>query len=136
MSNSSTANKINSVNGQDKQSSQLQVVKTESEKPQTKIEVQAEVRNTQPELTLQQKIQKVQDLSLLIDKLNMLSETKRNLQTFKLSSDGLGIQLFLRDSINGREFKTQNSVVIARLIEEINSTLQEKIDEVQQQIRF
>lgn len=136
MSNASTANKINSVNGQEKQPSQMQVVKTESEKHQTKIEVQAEGKNVQPELTLEQKIQKVQDLSLLIDKLNMLSETKRNLQTFKLSSDGLGIQLFLRDSINGREFKTQNSVVIARLIEEINSTLQEKIDEVQQQIRF
>lgn len=114
----------------------MQVMKTEPEKPQTKIEAQAEGKNAQPELTLEQKIQKVQDLSLLIDKLNMLSETKRNLQTFKLSSDGLGIQLFLRDSINGREFKTQNSVVIARLIEEINSTLQEKIDEVQQQIRF
>lgn len=136
MSNASTANKINSVNGQEKQPSQMQIVKTEAEKTQTKIEAQAEVKNTQPELTLEQKIQKVQDLSLLIDKLNMLSETKRNLQTFKLSSDGLGIQLFLRDSINGREFKTQNSVVIARLIEEINSTLQEKIDEVQQQIRF
>lgn len=136
MSNASTANKINSVNGQEKQPSQMQVVKTESEKHQTKIEAQAEGKNVQPELTLEQKIQKVQDLSLLIDKLNMLSETKRNLQTFKLSSDGLGIQLFLRDSINGREFKTQNSVVIARLIEEINSTLQEKIDEVQQQIRF
>ena len=136
MSNARTANKINSVNGQEKQPSQMQIVKTEAEKTQTKIEAQAEVKNTQPELTLEQKIQKVQDLSLLIDKLNMLSETKRNLQTFKLSSDGLGIQLFLRDSINGREFKTQNSVVIARLIEEINSTLQEKIDEVQQQIRF
>jgi hypothetical protein len=136
MSSASAANKINSVNGQDKQSSPMQVVKTDAEKPQAKAQAQAEVKSTQPELTLEQKIQKVQDLSLLIDKLNMLSETKRNLQTFKLSSDGLGIQLFLRDSINGREFKTQNSVVIARLIEEINSTLQEKIDEVQQQIRF
>lgn len=114
----------------------MQVVKALPETPQVKVEVKAEVKNPLPELTLEQKIQKVQDLSLLIDKLNLLSETKRNLQTFKLSSDGMGLQLFLRDSINGKEFKTQNSVVISRLVEEINSILQEKIDEVQQQIKF
>ena len=136
MSSANAASKINSVNGQDKQTAPMQVVKALPETPQAKVEVKAEGKNTLPELTLEQKIQKVQDLSLLIDKLNLLSETKRNLQTFKLSSDGMGLQLFLRDSINGKEFKTQNSVVISRLVEEINSILQEKIDEVQQQIKF
>ncbi len=87
-------------------------------------------------LTLEQKIQRVQDLSLLIDKLSQLNETKRNLQTFKLSSDGLSIQLMLRDTTSNREFRTFNSAVVARIIQVIHETLQDKINEVESEIRF
>ncbi len=87
-------------------------------------------------LTLEQKIQRVQDLSLLIDKLSQLNEAKRNLQTFKLSSDGLSIQLMLRDTTSNREFRTFNSAVVARIIQVINETLQDKINEVESEIRF
>jgi hypothetical protein len=87
-------------------------------------------------LTLEQKIQRVQDLSLLIDKLSQLNEAKRNLQTFKLSSDGLSIQLMLRDTTSNREFRTFNSAVVARIIQVIHETLQDKINEVESEIRF
>ena len=89
-----------------------------------------------PKLTLEQKIQRVQDLSLLIEKLTQLNEAKRNLQTFKLSSDGLSIQLMLRDTTNNREFRTFNSAVVNRILQVINDTLQEKIAEVESEIKF
>jgi len=90
----------------------------------------------EPQLTLEQKIQRVQDLSLLIDKLNQLTEAKRNLQTFKLSSDGLSIQLMLRDTTSNKEFRTFNSAVVTKIIQVINDTLQDKISEVESEIKF
>ena len=140
MANANAAKMINSGNGQDKAANTMQVVKSENGKASA-----AEVTNSVPApapvadpvpLTLEQKIQKVYDLGLMIEKLNQLNDAKRNLQTFKISSDGLSIQLYLRDTANNREFKTVNTAVVSRIIEVISETLQGKIAEVEQQIRF
>lgn len=90
----------------------------------------------EPELTLEQKIQKVEDLSMLIDKFRKLRESKRNLETFKLSSDGFSNQVMLRDVNTGHEFKTYHSVVIGRVLDVIKSSLDEKIAEIEEKIRF
>ena len=138
MANANAAKMITSGNGQDKAANTMQVVKSENGKASA-----AEVTNSVPApvvdpvpLTLEQKIQKVYDLGLMIEKLNQLNDAKRNLQTFKISSDGLSIQLYLRDTANNREFKTVNTAVVSRIIEVISETLQGKIAEVEQQIRF
>lgn len=90
----------------------------------------------EPELTLEQKISKVEDLTMMIDRWRKLIESRRNLQTFKLSSDGMSNHLRLVDTTTGNEFKTYNSAVIASVLEVIRKTLDEKIVDVESQIRF
>ena len=90
----------------------------------------------EPELTLEQKINKVEDLTMVIDKWRKLIDSRRNLQTFKLSTDGMSNNLRLIDTTSGHEFKTYNSAVISSVLEVIRKTLDEKITEVESQIRF
>ena len=117
----STAKKINAEsNGQSKTS--MEVVKKDEK---AVIETPS----------LEKRIQKVEDLSMLIERWRKLSETRRNLQTFSLGADGLGATMFLRDA-SGKEFKTSNTPVISVVIGEIKTTLDDKIKEVEEQINF
>ena len=90
----------------------------------------------EPELTLEQKISKVEDLTMVIDRWRKLIESRRNLQTFKLSTDGMSNHLRLMDTASGHEFKTYNTAVISSVLEVIRKTLDEKVSEVESQIRF
>ena len=90
----------------------------------------------EPELTLEQKISKVEDLTMVIDRWRKLIESRRNLQTFKLSTDGMSNHLRLIDTASGHEFKTYNTAVISSVLEVIHKTLDEKITDVESQIRF
>jgi hypothetical protein len=90
----------------------------------------------EPELTLEQKISKVEDLTMVIDRWRKLIESRRNLQTFKLSTDGMSNHLRLVDTTSGHEFKTYNTSVISSVLEVIRKTLDEKITEVESLIRF
>ena len=85
--------------------------------------------------SLEKRIQKVEDLSMLIEKWRKLTDTNRNLQTFSLGADGMGATVFLRDA-SGKEFKTSNTPVVSAVMDEIKSTLDEKIKEVESQIKF
>ncbi len=85
--------------------------------------------------SIEKRIQKVEDLNLLVDRWRKLVETNRKLQTFSLGADGLGATVFLRDS-SGKEFKTSNTPVVSAVIDEIKTTLDEKIKEVEGQIKF
>jgi hypothetical protein len=85
--------------------------------------------------SLEKRIQKVEDLGVLIEKWRKLTETRRNLQTFSLGADGMGATIFLRDA-SGKEFKTSNTPVVSAVMEEIKTTLDEKIREVEGQIKF
>lgn len=85
--------------------------------------------------SLDERIQRVEDLSMLIERWRKLTETRRNLQTFNLGADGMGATVFLRDA-SGKEFKTSNSPVVSAVTEEIKNTLDAKIREVEQQIHF
>lgn len=114
-----TAKKIDSAV---EQKAPMSVVKTE--------EVKALVLPS-----LDERIQRVEDLGMLIDKWRKLTETRRNLQTFNLGADGMGATVFLRDA-SGKEFKTSNSPVVSAVSEEIKNTLDAKIREVEEQIHF
>lgn len=118
-----TAKKIN-------EDATMTVVKNEPEL------VEVRIVEPQPELSLEQKIRKVEDLNVLIDKWHKLQDSARSLQTFKLAGDGNSNQLIFRDMTNGNEFKTFNSAVITRVIGVMRDTLTEKIAEVEDQIRF
>jgi len=106
------------------------------EQPKTSLEV---VKKDEKEIvevpSLEKRIQKVEDLSMLIEKWRKLTETRRNLQTFSLGADGLGATVFLRDA-SSKEFKTSNTPVVSAVMEEIKTTLDERIKEVETQIKF
>ncbi|MBN2638001.1 MAG: hypothetical protein JXR65_02800 [Bacteroidales bacterium] len=72
---------------------------------------------------------------MLIEKWRKLTDTYHNLQTFSLGSDGMGATVFLRDA-SGKEFKTSNTQVVSTVMDEIKSTLDEKIKEVETQIEL
>ena len=117
------------------ESAPMQVVKND-QPAAAAVEVPVEQPAPQPELTLEQRISMVEDLTMLIDRWRKLQESYRNLQTFKIGTDGMSTQIVLRDTTSGKEFKTSNSSVVARILEEIRLTLQGKITEVESQIRF
>ncbi|MGV8092058.1 MAG: hypothetical protein AB2L24_09375 [Mangrovibacterium sp.] len=119
----STAKKINAENEEKARTPMVLVEKEEKE--QGTLEVPS----------LEKRIQKVEDLSMLIEKWRKLTETRRNLQTFSLGTDGLGATLYLRDA-SGKEFKTSNTPVVSAVMEEIKTTLDAKIREVEDQIKF
>ena len=89
-----------------------------------------------PELTLEQKINKVEDLSTVIEKWRKLIESRRNLQSFKLANDGMSNHLRLVDQVTGMEFKTHNTAVIETVLNVIRQTLDGKISDVEDQIKF
>jgi hypothetical protein len=86
-------------------------------------------------LTLDEKIQRVEDLSMMIDRWRLLSESRRKLQTFQIGADGLSSVVMLKDA-GGNEFKTSNSAVITSVIEEMKRTLDAKVREVEEQINL
>ena len=86
-------------------------------------------------LTLDEKIQKVEDLSLMIDRWRTLSDSRRKLQTFQIGADSLSSTILLKDGA-GNEFRTANSTVISSVIDEMKRTLDVKVREVEEQINL
>jgi len=86
-------------------------------------------------LSLDEKIQKVEDLTLMIDRWRTLNESRRKLQTFQIGADSLSSVILLRDAA-GNEFKTSNSTVIISVIDEMKRTLDVKVKEVEEQINL
>jgi hypothetical protein len=106
--------------------------KKEDEKektPKPEIAVKNEV------LPIEDRIFKVQQLGDLVEKHATLVDTKKKLDSFKLSSDGNRDTLSIRDS-KGKEFITTNSAVIADVVETLKKSVAEKIDAVGKQIVF
>jgi hypothetical protein len=57
---------------------------------------------------------------MVIDKWRKLIDSRRNLQTFKLSTDGMSNHLRLIDTASSHEFKTYNSAVISLIYIYVN----------------
>ena len=85
--------------------------------------------------TLEEKIQKVEDLTLLIDRYWALAESRRKLQTFQIGADSMSSTILLKDAA-GNEFRTSNSAVITTVIDEMKRTLDVKVREVETLINF
>jgi len=99
----------------------MTIVKNETEEPR--------------KLSLDEKIQRVEDLTLLIDRWRTLNESRRKLQTIQIGADSLSSVILLRDA-TGNEFKTSNSSVITSVIDEMKRTLDVKVREVEEQINL
>jgi len=118
MTNAATAKKSNGQSNEPK----MEVVKNE-----TKVENAI--------LSLEKRIQKVQELNIVIEKWRKLNEAKQNLNEFKLGNDGLSSTITIRDSA-GREFKTSQNIVFTTVLETVQKVLDEKIAETEEQINF
>ena len=106
------------------------VVAVELPEPVVLTVVKPEPVQAPRKLSLDERIQKVEDLSLLIDRYRILNESRRKLQTFQLGADGLSSSIQLRDAA-GNEFRTSNSAVINTVIDEMKRTLDTKVREVE-----
>jgi hypothetical protein len=89
----------------------------------------------EPVLTLEQKIEKVENLKTLVDKREKLEASRKKLQSFVVGTNNFNENIVLTDE-NGNTFKTSNSEVFTKVVEAINSTLISKISEIEQEIRF
>lgn len=88
-----------------------------------------------PEMTLDQKLEKVEELNRIIAKYQKLQEARKNLNTFKIGSDGLNLTITIRDA-TGQEFKTSHNVVVQTVLDSVRQILNEKIKEVEKDITF
>ena len=88
-----------------------------------------------PILSLEKRIQKVEELSIVIEKWRKLGEAKKNLNGFKLGADGLSSTVIIRD-VSGQEFKTSHNIVVETVLATVQGVLDEKIAEVEEQINF
>lgn len=126
MSNVATAQKTNGKAATEEKAV-LEVVKTESSNSPKSAENAI--------LSLEKRIQKVQELNIVIDKWRKLQEARKNLNEFKLGNDGMNSTIIIRDAA-GREFKTSQSIVFTTVLQTVQQVLDEKIAETEVQIDF
>ncbi len=88
-----------------------------------------------PELTLEQKIEKVETLKMLIEKREILEESRKKLNAFVIGSPQFGESIKLTDE-HGNTFQTSNTEVLTKVIATIKETLVEKIKEIEKNIKF
>ena len=86
-------------------------------------------------LSIEQKIEKVENLKTLIDKREKLEASRKKLSAFVVGTNNFNENIVLTDE-NGNTFKTSNSEVFTRVVSVINQTLVEKISEIEKQIEF
>jgi len=111
-----------------------QEVQTAAEKVETHAEI-ASVPVPALVLSIEQKIEKVENLKTLIDKREKLEASRKKLSAFVVGTNNFNENIVLTDE-NGNTFKTSNSEVFTRVVSVINQTLVEKITEIEKQIEF
>lgn len=104
-------------------------------------ETKMEVKRNEPSnvenaiLSLEKRIQKVEELNIVIDKWRKLNEARKNLNGFKLGADGLSSTVIIKD-VSGQEFKTSHNIVVETVLKTVKEVLDAKIQEVEDQINF
>ena len=88
-----------------------------------------------PVLTLEQKLEKVDELNRIIAKYQRLMDARKNLNTFKIGSDGLNLTIIIKDA-SGQEFKTSHNVVVETVLSTVRQILNERISDVEKDINF
>lgn len=112
-----------------------EVVEVAQAVPTMTVVKEEKIEEAARKLTLEERIQRVEDLSMLIDRWKTLNDSRRKLQTFQIGADSLSSVISLRDA-NGNEFKTSNSAVITSVIDEMKRTLDTKVRDVEELINL
>ena len=86
-------------------------------------------------LSLEKRIQKVEELNITIEKWRKLSEARKQMKSFELGNDGLSASVMLKDAA-GREFKTSNNLVVTTILETVITELDKSIAATEEQINF
>lgn len=89
----------------------------------------------QPVLTLEQKIERIENLKTLIEKREKLEASRKKLNAFVVGANQFSENIVLTDE-NGNSFKTSNSEVFTKVVDTIKNTLIAKISEIEQQIEL
>ena len=114
-------------------------VKTQKDpavKNEAKNEVKPEpVAVQKPVLSLEQKIEKIENLKTLIEKRERLEASRKKLASFVVGANQFSENIMLTDE-HGNTFKTSNSEVFSKVVQTINNVLVEKISEIEQGIEF
>lgn len=87
------------------------------------------------EPTLEQRIHKVENLQLLVNKRTKLVQTRNELEKFQISSNDFNCSLQMKDS-DGNNFSTSFTPGIKKVIEFLRTSFDASIKEVEAQIRF
>jgi len=87
------------------------------------------------EMTLQERIHRVDNLSLLCEKRTKLVETRSQLERFQISSNDFNCSMRLNDS-DGNVFTTSFTPGIKKVIDFLKSSFDASIKEVEDQITF
>ena len=123
------------TNNAEKTAPVAEVVEVSEVAPTMAVVKEEKVEEAARKLTLEERIQRVEDLSMLIDRWKTLNDSRRKLQTFQIGADSLSSVVSLKDA-NGNEFKTSNSAVISSVIDEMKRTLDVKIHDVEELINL
>ena len=126
-----------SLQGRGKNTMTQSAVKTNGQptEQKAKMEVVKETKVENAILSLEKRIQKVEELNIVIDKWRKLNEARKNLNGFKLGADGLSSTVVIKD-VSGQEFKTSHNIVVETVLKTVKEVLDSKIQEVEDQINF
>jgi hypothetical protein len=98
-------------------------------------EEKAPVPEVKKELTLAEKISKVENLQLIVEKRAKLVQTRSEIERFQISSNDFNCSLRLNDS-DGNVFTSSFTPGIKKVIEFLKSAFDSSIAEVENKINF
>jgi hypothetical protein len=93
------------------------------------------VAKVAPVITLDRRIERVEELNITIAKWRALQVARKGITNFRLGSDGMSSTLTLKDA-DGTPFSTSNPVVVEAALAHIRQVLNEKIAEAETEINF
>jgi hypothetical protein len=111
------------------------VVEEVKEEVKTPAPIPAPVMKTVPAMTLEQKLEKVEELNRIIKKYELLNVARKNLNQFKVGTDGLNVSILIKDAA-GNEFKTSHNVVVETVLTTVRQILNERIKDTEKDINF
>ena len=115
-----------------------EIPKTEGKAPVAKVEPEKPVIPTpepKKELTLHEKILKVENLQLVVEKRAKLVQTRSELERFQVSSNDFNCTMRLNDS-DGNVFTTSFTPGIKKVIDFLRSSFDASIVDVENKITF
>ena len=109
--------------------------KTDQPKPEEAVVPFTPIPEAKKEMTLLEKIMKVENLSLVIEKRAKLVQTRSELEKFQISSNDFNCSLRLNDS-DGNVFTTSFTPGIKKTIDFLKTSFDASINDVENKINF